>query len=150
MPSIYGWASVFRSSVFAAAMISCCLLVGCNKGPKLVQLTGTVTINGQPPPKPGALQFNPIEAADGFDRHPAVGRFDTNGHYTTTTFSLGDGITPGKYSVGLECYEYPPDMDKPMPKNYAPNKWRTGASSGITVSISPDESSKQFDVKATD
>jgi hypothetical protein len=145
--------SWFRAASFALLAGSVCLtLIGCGERsrPKLVPMSGTVTINGELPPKPGVVQLNPIEVAEGYDRHPAVGRFDTTGHYKASTFAQGDGITPGKYAVGLECFESPPQADEPLPKNYAPEKWRSPSNSGVEVTISPDEESKQFDIKATD
>lgn len=48
---------------YALAFVCCCvsaLLVGCNKGPKMVHITGTVSVAGEPIDS-GSITFNPAD-----------------------------------------------------------------------------------------
>ena len=79
---------------------------GCNKDPlQKVEVHGTVTFDGQACPGPGRLTFSPIEVAEGLPHRMGFGKFETDGKYAATSFRPGDGLVPGRYSVGVACFD---------------------------------------------
>jgi hypothetical protein len=121
----------------------CCLFlvlaVGCGRsGPEMVPVDGTITFGGGSWPKPGVLNFAVESPAPGMLDRPAMGLFDTDGKLTVTTFTKGDGLIPGKYSLAVECWEVRPDMMSPTPpKSYVPKRYSSAQTSGLTVVVEP-------------
>ena len=113
------------------------LLFGCgDSGPEMVPVRGKVTFGGGDWPKPGILYFNIDRPAEGLPGRPAMGRFGTDGHLTVSTFSEGDGLIPGYYKIGVECWEVPPSMDSPKAaKSYVPDSYPSAAASGLEVTV---------------
>jgi len=69
--------------------------VGCGAGgPKPVKVKGKVTLDGQPLPG-GMVTFFP-EAVGG---HQATAVTESDGSFSLTTFSTGDGALPGQYKI---------------------------------------------------
>src|SRR5207244_1962164 len=123
---------------------SCCALLllviadGCgNRLPQTVQVSGRVTFDGQAPPGPGTVYFLPQEAAKGFPSRPATGDFDRAGYFKAKTFEPDDGLMPGKYTMHVECYETPPNMEGKPVKSYVPSKYQSAATSGFELEITP-------------
>ena len=121
---------------------TCLLLLlptGCGRqGPEMVPVEGTIIFGGGPWPKPGVLNFTVESPAPGLPNRPAMGLFDTDGRLTVTTFKRGDGLIPGKYRIGVECWEVRPEMASPTPpKSYVPPRYRSAATSGLTVIVEP-------------
>ena len=69
------------------------LVVGCNDGPNLAPVTGTVTVNGAPLPQAG-VTFTPMEGG-----RPAWATTDQQGQFQLTTLSNGDGALVGEHLV---------------------------------------------------
>ena len=113
------------------------LLCGCgSKGPNLVPVREEITWDGGPWPKPGTLSIVPAEADAGVPRRPASADFDTEGKFAVTTFTPGDGLLPGKYRIGVNCWEVPMTMANPAPgKNAAPLKYRSPETSGLELTV---------------
>lgn len=81
-------------------------LLGCSKDPlQKVHVHGKVTFDGQACPGPGRVTFSPIEVAAGMPNRMGSGKFDTNGEYEATSFRPGDGLVPGRYKVGVACFD---------------------------------------------
>jgi hypothetical protein len=83
-------------------------LSGCRDDRGLVPVTGRITFDRKSPPKPGRLQFGPIESAAGFLQRPGMAMFDANGNFEVTSYEPGDGLTPGTYRVNVICVERDP------------------------------------------
>jgi hypothetical protein len=67
-----------------------------------------------------------------------MGDFGTDGKLVVTTFKKGDGLIPGKYRIGVECWEIPPQaLPSPPPKSYVPDRYASPASSGLSVTVEP-------------
>lgn len=115
------------------------ILTGCGRsGPELVPVDGTITFGGGPWPKAGVLIFAVDSPAIGMPSRPAMGLFDTDGRLAVTTFTKGDGLIPGKYKMGVECWEVRPDMMSPTPpKSYVPQRYGSPQTSGLTVVVEP-------------
>jgi hypothetical protein len=81
-------------------------LVGCNNDPlRKVSVHGTVTFDGEVCPGAGRVTFSPVEVAEGMPNRPAAGKFYEDGKYEAMSFRPGDGLVPGKYSVGVACFD---------------------------------------------
>ena len=65
---------------------------GCKPG--LVQVSGTVTLNDQPPPK-----LRVILTPTGSKGRDAYAITDDAGKFTLTSTTPGDGVAPGEYKV---------------------------------------------------
>ncbi len=121
-------------------LIACCLpLCGCGKsGPETVVVKGKVTLGGGPWPKPGVLYFTPVKPAEGMPSRPAPAHFDSDGNFTVTSFRKGDGLVPGTYKVGVECWEVPPSMETNVAgKSYVAEKFQSPQTSGLEITIEP-------------
>jgi hypothetical protein len=111
---------------------------GCGRsGPEVVPVKGTITFGGGPWPKPGVVNFVVETPAPGLPSRPTMGLFDTDGSLTVTTYTKGDGLVPGKYKIGVECWEVRPTMGGPPPISYVPKRYGSSETSGLTVSVDP-------------
>lgn len=115
------------------------LSAGCDRsGPEVVPVDGTITFGGGSWPKPGVLIFAVDAPSPGIANHPAMGLFDTDGRLTVTTYRKGDGLIPGTYKMGVECWEVRPDMMSPTAaKSYVPTRYGSPGTSGFTVVVEP-------------
>lgn len=74
------------------------LVIGCgDSGPRLVSVTGTVSLNGQPL-EGAALAFEPVPTAPNSEVRPGEAVTDAAGKYEVST-SLKSGLAAGKYRV---------------------------------------------------
>lgn len=119
------------------AIVLVLLLAGCDDGgPSPIPVDGTVTFGGGSWPKPGRLNFTLESPVSGSTGRPATGDFDTDGRVIVTSFKKGDGLLPGKYKIGVECWETPPQMNgTARPKSYVSERFQSPATSGLTVSV---------------
>lgn len=110
---------------------------GCGQsGPEVVPVEGTITFGGGPWPKPGVVNFVVETPSPGLPNRPAMGLFDTDGKLTVTTYKKGDGLIPGTYKIGVECWEIRPEMMSPTPpKSYVPTRYGSPQTSGFTVAV---------------
>ncbi len=123
--------------------ISC--LSGCApKHPATAPVRGVVAYGGGPWPKAGALFFTVVEPGSQLPRRPGIARFDTDGNFAVTTWRDADGLMPGKYRVGVECWKIPPVMGGPPPVSYVPASYQNPATSGIELVIAPDDAAKSL------
>jgi hypothetical protein len=133
-------------------LAGCCValstMVGCGRqGPEVVPVKGTITFGGGPWPKPGVLYFTAESPAAGLPVRPATGKFDTEGNVTVTTFTEGDGLIPGKYKIGVECWEVAPTMGQQTPpKSYVPIRYDSPTSSGLTLMVETGQRSVRLDL----
>ncbi len=77
------------------AIIALCILSGCGGGPDLYQVSGTVTVDGEPV-EGLMVAFAPV--AEGMS---GAGRTDAMGKYTITC-TQGRGLPPGEYNVAIK------------------------------------------------
>ena len=73
-------------------------LVGCDRGPTLVPVTGKVLYKGKPL-EFGSVMFQPPSG------QPAVGEIQPDGTFTLSTFRPDDGAVVGTHKVRIACYE---------------------------------------------
>ena len=119
--------------VVAWVVCSVTAFIGCgSSGPRAVPVQGKITYHGGAWPKPGVLYFSPAQkTADGTQR-PVIGHFDVDG-----TITLGNGLMPGIYRIGVECWEVPPTTMNLHKKaqSYVPAKFQSVASSGLEIEV---------------
>jgi hypothetical protein len=120
-------------SVLISVLLSAC---GPQR-PETVPVSGVVTFEGRQVPGEGRLFFTPVESAPGFPGRPGIAPFDEEGNFTTKTYVTGDGLMPGRYLIGAECWKVPPTMDGPPAESYLPPKYQSPQTSGWEVSIEP-------------
>jgi len=122
---------------------------GCGNPHGTVKVSGKVTVNGQDPPGPGVVTFSVVKPADGFPNRPTMAKFGVNGAYSATTYEVGDGLIPGSYTVAIECYETPPNMDGKPVKSYIDEKYSNPATSGLELTVEPGSKPVSFNIDLT-
>jgi hypothetical protein len=85
-------------------LTACALGCGGSGRPKLVSVTGTVTLDGKP--LEGAIvAFLPDVDAKAKYKRPSSGITDASGKFTLGTYDKTDGAPVGKYKVGIQKRE---------------------------------------------
>jgi hypothetical protein len=137
-----------QKGMFLVAGLACLLSFGgCGDGrPKRVPVTGTVTLNGQPPPAPGVVFFTTSEPADGYPRRPGTAKFDVDGKYAVNTFEDGDGLIPGRYGVAVYCWKTEQTMENPQGESHLPTRYQDGATSGLELLVEPTARKLVYDI----
>jgi len=155
----------------ACLLLSVCLtvlvgFVGCERespreGPQMVEVTGTITLDGEP--VEGAhIGFSPETSGPA-----AFAVSDKRGRYELRTRDPGDGAIPGKYGISatkeiseggmefesqaaLEAYVQE-HGERPPPRrtiNMLPEKYSTKKTSGLTAEINVAKKNR-FDLELT-
>jgi|GEM_PF-2551444 len=109
--------------------LSSLMLAGCGGSEKgLVPVSGYITFDGGPWPKPGKITFLPI-GDSGTELRPASADFATDGAFTVSSYDGSQGLYPGEYGVTVECWEEEPGMAKPeeLKERTAKKDWRPSA-----------------------
>lgn len=121
----------------AAILVAALALVGgCGpQRPETVAVRGRILFDGSPPPKPGMIYFAPVEPAEGFPGRPGRAEFDSEGNFRTTSFEGPDGLVPGRYRVGVDCWDRPPRAEGPPARSLVPPAYREPASSPLELVI---------------
>ena len=132
--------SAARGRLGAAAVAICTLaLAGCGEGgPKIVPVSGTVTIDGQP------LAYGHVQVLPAGWR-PASGRLDGSGRFTLTTTAPNDGCAVGTHPVVVLAGE---SLTPETMKWHAPQKYSDVSTSGLTVTISGPTDDLKIELKS--
>jgi len=114
-------------------------LAGCGDGgPKIVPVSGTVTIDGQP------LAYGHVQVIpDGW--RPASGRIGGDGHFTLTTTVANDGCAVGTHPVAVLAGE---SLTPDTMKWHAPQKYADAKTSGLTVTITGPTNDLKIELKS--
>lgn len=113
--------------VGAAVAVACLTLAGCGDGgPKIVPVSGFVTIDGRP------LTYGHIQVIPTGWR-PATGRIGGDGRFTLTTNVPNDGCAVGTHPVAILASE---PVGPETLKWHAPQKYADIKTSNLTVTIS--------------
>lgn len=106
----------------------CLLAGGCGDGGyPLTKVSGKVSFNGEPPPKPGRIAFSlvPGTGRDGVPNRPGSATFGSDGKFEATTFEKGDGLLPGAYKVNVICISGLPGQSKSYADvSLVPGDWK--------------------------
>ena len=126
----------YRLRIPVAAL--CVAISGCGgDGLEKVPVSGKVTVDGQPIPGPGRLFFTPVDPAPGVPTRAGTAKFDAEGNYKVQVFEPGDGLMPGRYQIGVDCWKSPPNMEGRPVVSYVAEEVRSAATSGLEITIEP-------------
>jgi|GEM_PF-406927 len=125
------------------------LLAGCGGSEvELVDVYGTVTLDGSPMPGEGTLIFTPLKAAEGLPKLPGTARFDADGEYRAKSLKSEFGLVPGRYRVVVHCWEVEPRMGGPEPVSFIPTHYTIAALTKLEELVVPSGAgSHQWDIK---
>ncbi len=129
---------LFRRALSLACVVAILVptIAGCGpRRPETVAVRGRILFDGTPPPKPGMIYFAPLEPAEGFPRRPGRAEFDTQGNFRATTFDGADGLIPGVYRVGVDCWDRPPQAEGPPARSLVPPAYREPALSPLELVV---------------
>lgn len=125
------------------ASLAVLLIAGCGDSRyPMTEITGKVTFNGSPPPKPGRMAFQlvPGSGSGELPYRPGSAAFGADGEFQVTTFKKGDGLMPGTYEVRVICLDGLPGQTKSYDDvSLVPADWKpdnlvvTGEESSMTV-----------------
>lgn len=127
---------VYRSVLFLSIATAVLITAGCNRGPKLVKVSGRVLIDGKPLEK-GFVQVIPK------DQRAATGQIDKEGRYTLTTFEAGDGCVLGTHEVTVLANE---SRGPTALHWFAPKKYSEPNTSGLTLEIKEETDSADINL----
>lgn len=136
----------FMQCVSRLAVVPCLIIVatGCNSSTSPIPLSmvkGNVKFKGANLAK-GTVTFMPVTGTNTSSGEIA------NGSYSMSTFTKGDGVPPGEYSVSITSWEKLPGMGEEgvpaIPKKYFDSK-----QSGLTAKVTEQRSQTiDFDLPA--
>jgi len=133
-------------------------LLGCGEDDGIgtrYPVRGVVKYKGEPV-KSGSVNFVPEDK----DGRPAAGAI-TNGSYTATTLTPGDGMFPGKYKVAIQANYtdmtkvvnnpgglYRTDLIAKAPKiKVIPRKYESPVTSGLSAEVKPQTNTVDFELE---
>ncbi len=120
--------TALRSScqwTLTACAVAILLFSGCDGRPKRHNVSGTVTIDGEPL-KFGMIRFLPQGA------RASVGKIGEDGRFTMTCYGDNDGVIPGTHRVSINAGEV---LSPNKTMWHAPRKYADWDESGLTVTI---------------
>lgn len=137
----------YSNHVAILVLMACCFALGCSQGPKVAQISGTVTFKGQPVPA-GYITFTPDVGAGTLGQ--VVGFQIQNGKYDSAT-NVPPGLPPGKYMVRIGGFDgkripmwgqgkqifNPVDDQCDVPDGSTTRDFEVPASAGQNVRIEP-------------
>ncbi len=112
-------------AVGAASAVVFLALAGCGGGPKIVPVSGSVYIDGQP------LTYGHVQVIPTGWR-PASGRIGGDGRFVLTTTTPNDGCALGTHPVAILAGE---SLTPETMKWHAPQKYSDIKTSNLTVNI---------------
>ena len=123
----------------AAWAVSVLALAGCGSGgPKIVPVSGSVTIDGQP------LTYGHVQVLPAGWR-PASGRLDGSGRFVLTTTTPNDGCPVGTHPVVVLAGE---SLTPETMKWHAPQKYADVATSDLKVTITGPTDDLKIELKS--
>jgi hypothetical protein len=137
----------FRSR-FGLQLFMLVIVAGCNRGPKMVPVTGKVNYNGRPL-EFGVIMFQPPSG------QPAQGQIQPDGTFNLSTYRLNDGAVVAKHKVRIACYESmrPGTVKGPgertLGKPLVPEKYTLFDQSGLTADVNETDNEFTFELSGS-
>lgn len=113
------------------------LIFGCDSGPKIVQVSGIVLVDG----KPLTVGFIQVAPAD---YRAASGKINPDGTFTLSTNTENDGCVIGTHPVAIIALE---SLGPSAQKWHAPKIYNSSETSGLTISV--DKPTKDLKIEIT-
>jgi hypothetical protein len=138
-----------RNALLILALFAPCLLltIGCNRGPKMVQVGGKVLAEDGSPIKRGVreIRFEPMDDTTAVMRRTAIGQIKDDGSFELFTRRPGDGVLPGKYAVLISVVKAPRD-----PISLIDERYSVSATTPYHETIEDDVDDLSYTVKMKD
>jgi hypothetical protein len=129
-------------------LLAAAALLGCGRADGLVEVHGTVTLDGKPL-NDAIVQFMAASHEGGTSR-PAVGRTDSGGGYELEYSTGVTGTRPGKYKVTISTFWpsslTPEEQVIPGSKERVPNVYN--AKSTLTADVTEEDGEVNFELKS--
>lgn len=128
-----------------ALVVFALVLAGCG-GDRLrtAPVNGTVTYKGKPVPN-GTVTLIPESGGPS-----ATGEIGSDGKFTMTTYSSGDGAVLGKHKVVIvamqDMGDKLPEERSPLPPPIVPDKYTSSATTPLTTEVVDGDNSPVFDL----
>lgn len=128
--------------ICSLCLVTCLVLSGCGgaERPRLVEVKGKVTLNGQP--LEGAIIALQLDPPDPEYKRPAQAKSNAAGEFIPATYGDAKGIPTGKYKVAVVKREYPegyntemPELNKKPVNSITPLVYGDVNTSGLTVEV---------------
>lgn len=127
--------------------MACCMLVlvGCGESRlRTAKVTGKVNYKGKPVPN-GTVMFIPEGGGPS-----STGTIQTDGSFTMTTYTTGDGAILGKHKVVIAAMadmgDLLPESRNPLPPPIVPEKYTSPATSTLTTEVKDGDNTPVFDL----
>lgn len=129
-----------------AGCLAVLLAAGCNSGPSTVQVSGKVTVDGQPLPK-GSLRFIP-DAGKGNKLEVEPAGTIEGGSYSIFT-SGKPGAPAGSYKVAVVSEGEIDSTNPAPPKSMVDPKFSDPQTTTLSVEVSPTAQPGAYDLQLT-
>lgn len=133
--------------VYAVPLVA--LFAGCGRSDGLVDVSGTVTLDGKPVAD-AVVQFTPAANEGSSYARPVTGRTNSSGHYFLEYSTAVTGTKPGKYRVSISTY-WPQSVDsedKVIPGNSEKLPEVFNSKSTLTAEVKENGQRVDFDLKS--
>lgn len=119
-------------------------LIGCDRGPRMVQVSGKVLLKDGSVPKGGVrvVRFEPVSGGDDQQQRPAGGTIADDGSFVMCTRVPGDGVICGEYNVTITVWRGPRDPVSLIDETYS-----RSATTPYQVSVEEDKNDLFFEVE---
>ncbi len=132
------------SSVLLLGLLCVIAVGGCNRGPKMVQVSGKVFYKDGTVPHGGVcvVNFNPTPDSTAQIKKVAGGPIDSDGSFSLTTLTPNDGAYVGEYAVTFTVLASPID-----PRPLILPKYASPVHTPFKVKIDSDVSDLKFEIE---
>lgn len=139
--------NVLSRLAFAGMLLASGLGCGGDTRPRIVPVTGTVLLDGQPL-EGAAISFIPESSSPKGYARPSMATTDQSGQFTPETYQPGDGLPVGKFKMIVRKQQYltmqgqviPESSEAPLPKTYqlrwiVPKMYSLAETTPLTVEV---------------
>lgn len=118
--------------------------LGCNSGPKTVEVSGTVSFEGGVPPGAGVkvIRFAPTSDTTAEIKKAASGTIAADGSFEMYTRVPGDGVYVGKYAVVFSVLNSPIEQ-----KSLIDPKYTNAATTPYIIELDDDRHDLTFTIE---
>lgn len=130
-------------SITISSALLCWLLAlsGCDQGPELVPVTGSVVFKGKLL-EYGSVMFQPVGVENALT---ARSKIAADGTFSMSTTKPGDGVMAGKCQVRITAFDAQrtnakgnQQQELALGKSAVPRRFQNFGESGIVIEVSPD------------
>jgi hypothetical protein len=144
MHKISNWRLSFQSAISLALLLPLISLSGCNRGPAMSHVSGTVLFKDGTPPTGGVcvINFQPTMDSKAELRKGASSAINPDGTFDLWTRMPGDGVYHGDYEVRFVIQKGAMD-----PTPLVAPKYTDARTSGFKVTVDDDIDDLKFEIE---